>query len=829
MFTQNYDANKNTKRISNEILVLQPKLKEFAEQLALLNLEIPTFPKLKKLNDKKLNTFAYTTGNSNLTQLQHRMNLNGLENEHIIATYLQQNREEQKDIYSEINKIENTLKENTDLNKAIRLFNSLATKVNSGNFGSSIMQELQNQRTKISSQIIKTHQYYGKQIQQILNSPEKLGTLLEQIDFSDDTSSFLVFNIIKIANHSKNVDILRILAHKKEEAYGVWNYRYIREIEDSFADKKYIEKILNKKYPDLSLEEQLIQAAYDVVKSGDEQKKKEFNDFILAEGEPRLSELDAKVMDYLHENCTQSNLDKVNALRSFYGLKVELATGKEVDADERAAVRKVFDRTWSSYERGKNTETGEPYYSEREIEVAKKEDPDNVQVNPYYENAVSPAYRKYFEENDIYEIYNDYKSEEDKKYSMQDYFTSLIDKSSFKALRKHGLYNDMKVICKTLEKLQVEPEIASQFNLKDLSDMVVNSHNTFSDRKVYNHETYEYMFTKSPHTDELNGVWRDPYYWHQYDDDDEYDDEYDNDDYEDANENDDNENLSKEKQYDAEGFEIITDKDYYYSEANEEVAARDAWWEDLSNHNPKAVKLISEAFTRHDREDDATSGFWEAASFGTPGVGSRRDWRLLSATLHHAQAIQYGGNDDTNNFVGATRYYDSYGDTFDEDELHIDYHKSFHRRDTPMDALYINPEKSASYKLAITEKPDENAQKAFLITSFTDPHMHFYAGFRKKDQYTDPLYHMRNIEKEKQERVNKTEKALEYLTTLGNALSSISICFEHALKTEEKIKNSKEKVVKNIMPASSVSSSLNIHRAQNYSSKSSVKDIKNTR
>ena len=420
------------------------------------------------------------------------------------------------------------------------------------------------------------------------------------------------------------------------------------------------------------MEEQLIQAAYDVVNSGDEQKKKDFNEFILAEGEPRLAELDAKVMDYLYENCTQNNLDKVNALRSFYGLKVELKTGDTVDIDERTAVRKVFDRTWSSYERGKNAKTGEP-----EMENARKENPEQVKSNPYYENAVSPAYRKYFEEHDIYEIYHHQNSSEKKKYSMQNYFDSLIDKSPFKALRKHGLYNDMKIICETLEALQIEPEISSQFNLKDLSDMVVNSHNTLEDRKVYTKDTEEYMFTKSPHTDELNGYWRDPYYWHQYDDDDdEYYDEDDNDEYSDDDDNEEK-NSASEKQYDEEGFEIIPDTDNY-SEHDEEPAARDTWWENLVDHNPKAVKHISEAFARHGRRDKAISGFLKAASYGTPGVGSRRDWRLLSATLHHAEAIQYGGNDDKNNFVGATRYYDCYGDTFDEDDMHVDYHKSFH-------------------------------------------------------------------------------------------------------------------------------------------------------
>ena len=774
LLLENYHSDEKAKSITNEILNLQPKLREFTAQLSVLN-TISASSKTEQQDTSNL--FEYTTDSANLTQLWNRIVVKS-DKKGIISSYIKQREKEQK----------------------------------------------------------------------LLNSQD-ISKFLSEINFKDDTSSVVTNNISAIVEQTKNAEVLKVLSHKKEEAYGVWDYKDIRKLEDSFAKKNYIVDTL---YPNfLSLEEQspyvdrdeaeeeiirqkklavaekLIQVADDVINSKDEQKKKEFNEFILAEGEPRLAELDAWVMEYLHENCTENNLNKVNALRSFYGLKVELATGKEVEADERAAVRKVFDRTWSSYERGKNTETGEPYYSETDMEKARKEDADKVQANPYYENSVSSAYRKYFEEHNIYEIYHNHKNDEDKKYSMQDYFDSLIDKSSFKALRKHGLYNDMKIICETLESLQVEPQIAEQFNLKDLSDMVVNSHNTLEDRKVYTRDTEEYMFTKSPHTDELDGYWRDPYYWHQKDDDDdEYDDECDNDDYEYANEND--ETLAEEKQYDDEGFEIIPDTDSY-SERDEEVAARDAWWEDLSNHNPKAIQQISEAFARHGRKDYAISGFWEAASYGTPGVGSRRDWRLLSATLHHAEAIQYGGNDDKKNFVGATRYYDSYGDTFDEDDLHIDYHKSFHRKDTPLDALYINSGKSADDKLAIVDKPNENAQKAFLITSFTDPHMHFYAGFRKKDQYTAPLYHMRNIEKENQERVDKTEKSLAYLTKFGNALVSISICIEQALKTEEKIKCSKDKVVKNIMPESNVFSTLKINKAQNYSLAFNMKDLKNTK
>ena len=638
----------------------------------------------------------------------------------------------------------------------------------------------------------------------LTNSPDKLEECWQAMQTVGNFKG-----LCRTIKHSTDENFLRVVLSKKEDAYATKaiEFKNVKRIERALAKRKYIKRKLNAEYPNLPIEQQLIQAAYDIINSGDEQKKKEFNEFLLAEGEPRLSKLDAKVMDYLHENCTQNNLDKVNALRSFYGLKVELKTGNTVDIDERTAVRKVFDRTWSSYERGTNRETKEPYYTEADMEKARieakeKGEEDPVKNNQYYENSVSPAYRKYFEEHDIYEIYHTEKSDEDKKYSAQDYRDLMIDKSPFRALRKHGLYNDAKIICDTLEALQVEPEIAVQFNLKDLSDMVVNSHNNLEDRKVYTQDTEEYMFTKSPHTDELNGNWRAPYYWYQHDDD-EDEDWYDEDDNEDYDENDDSKNDEIEdsadgKQYDEEGFEIIPVSDNY-SEANEEPAARDTHWQNLVDHNHKVSAFIEDVFARHDITDDASSGFLEAASYGTPGVGSRRENRKVSATDHHDNPIQYGGTDSYKNLVPTPRYFNHYGSTFEKDKLYLDPHKSFHRRDTPFDALYINPNaKSSDDKLATVNKTNEDAQKAFLTTSFIEPNMAFYGGFRKIDQYTGRLYKMRDIEKEKQERVDKTEKSLEYLTKLGNALSCISICISEALKTEEKIITGTENITQKI-------------------------------
>ena len=55
-----------------------------------------------------------------------------------------------------------------------------------------------------------------------------------------------------------------------------------------------------------------------------------------------------------------------------------------------------------------------------------------------------------------------------------------------------------------------------------------------------------------------------------------------------------------------------------------------------------------------------------------------------------------------------------------------------------------------------------------------------------------------------QERVDKTEKSLEYLTRLGNALSSISTCISEAMKTEEKIITATGKITKAVENSSNI-------------------------
>ena len=197
---------------------------------------------MKKIKEKHNASFAYTTGHSDLTQLQHTVNINK-NGKDIVFPYLKQKKKEEEKIISKINGLGKDFRKNSNLDQVIHHFNALVKQVNNSEQSETVYQTLQVWREKISSKIIEEHKSYGKQIQQILNSPEKLAKALDEIDFKDDTSSVLADNIATIIERTKNADILKVLAQKKEEAYGVWDYSYkLRGLEESFAQKKIYRK-----------------------------------------------------------------------------------------------------------------------------------------------------------------------------------------------------------------------------------------------------------------------------------------------------------------------------------------------------------------------------------------------------------------------------------------------------------------------------------------------------------------------------------------------------------------------------------------------------------
>ncbi len=117
-----------------------------------------------------------------------------------------------------------------------------------------------------------------------------------------------------IAENTSNRKILHTIAQQKEEInQNTEEYlkSKISRIEEIFRNRDYIQNTLNESYPNLSFEEQILQAAQDA--QGSEEKKNRFYNFLLSEGEERVLDIDTKVMQYLVDNFTQANLDAVTA------------------------------------------------------------------------------------------------------------------------------------------------------------------------------------------------------------------------------------------------------------------------------------------------------------------------------------------------------------------------------------------------------------------------------------------------------------------------------------------------------------------------------------
>ena len=175
LMMQSFKKDENTDPVTNEILTLQPEFKEFSNVLNILKMRITTSSQVDMMEDNPAPVFEYTTGHSDLTQLQNRMILKS-DKKNIITSYIAQSEKEKE----------------------------------------------------------------------LFNSPEKISKFLNEIDFSDHNSSTLSTAIATIAELTKNEDIRKILLHKKEEAYGNWDYQDIRKIEEVLEHTNYIVDTLNR-------------------------------------------------------------------------------------------------------------------------------------------------------------------------------------------------------------------------------------------------------------------------------------------------------------------------------------------------------------------------------------------------------------------------------------------------------------------------------------------------------------------------------------------------------------------------------------------------------
>lgn len=221
-------------------------------------------------------------------------------------------------------------------------------------------------------------------------------------------------------------------------------------------EQNYIAARLNKKYHDLPVEIALIEEAYEVHKSDNPKQRAEFYNLILSEGEMALAEYDRQICDWLADNLTKQNLAKVNALRGFYGLKIELVEAKEVDMNHVGAVRSQFDGGYSRCDK----------------------------KSRFFDVQYTKAFRDYLA-SDI----ADNRIKRDKK----EYDEFLEKSPAVQKLREFGYDDTVRQLPAILRDADVAPELAMQFNVCDLQYLCIEHR---EETEVYD-DKGNYLFTKN--------------------------------------------------------------------------------------------------------------------------------------------------------------------------------------------------------------------------------------------------------------------------------------------------------------------------------------------
>jgi len=340
--------------------------------------------------------------------------------------------------------------------------------------------------------------------------------------------------------------------YKREELY-----RKIKNIESDLEEKGIIRRVLGEKYPDLSFEEALIREAAKVVKSGSEKEKEQFNNLLLAEGERRLlNDIDYNVCTYLVNNFTAQNLDDVNALRSFYGLKIIIDETPFETPNLRTVRRMQFEDSVSTT------------------------DPDSE----YYVVQYSKAYREF-------------KPDRRRKFKVSDYYDMMDKSEAFQILMDYGYADFAGILPEALAKAHVPPEVASQFNIKDLQ-AVFYEQLPDDEKDVYTWDG-EFLFTKK---------------W-----------------------------IEIEGEYDTEDL----------------IGARKSYWMDMVN-NKQLVSCMRDDFLRHNVSgEDADKLFEMAEEEGYPNAGRR--WEKVTSVklpLHHILGLKDGGLNYPSNYAPVVVYED---------------------------------------------------------------------------------------------------------------------------------------------------------------------------
>lgn len=462
-------------------------------------------------------------------------------------------------------------------------------------------------------------------------------------------------------------------------------YKNVVLVEKILHEREYIKSVLAKKYPKLCFEEAVIREAARVVKSGDEAEKRQFNNLLLAEGEDvLLNVIDENVCTFLVDHFSQKNLDDVNALRSFYGLKIIVDETDFADANVRAVRRMQFDDSVSR--------------------------PDTT--SEYYPIQYSEAYRNF-------------RYDGRRRFKPSDYYDMLDNNEAVQLLKDFGYGYFVSQLPDVLAQAKVPPEIAIQFNAKDLQ-AVVYEQLPDEEKEVYGWDG-DLLFVKK---------------WVKMEDENDEDDL---------------------------------------------PGAREQYWMDMVG-NKQLVKQISDDLLRHGvSQDDVERLFSCAEEEGYPNFGGRRN-RVSSVflQLHHVLGLKDGGQNYPQNYAPVAFYPEG---SWHGVHTSFSSHAPLHRYDTPKDKFYVVEGAKKPTDIMLSRvKPFDDAKAVRIRTVFTDDEggerkkVLYYGGARKSSRYVGNLKGMVNIEL-RAKKIAKRQKLEEV-----RMKRLVQIVFQNVLNMQDKLK-----------------------------------------
>ena len=442
-----------------------------------------------------------------------------------------------------------------------------------------------------------------------------------------------------VLKESLLLDLPKMDVHERIETYNS-----ICELENSLHEREYIKTTLKEKYPDLEFGEAIIKESLRVVQSGSKREKQQFNNLLLSEGETvLLNDIDEKVCDYLVNHFTQENLEAVNALRSFYGLRLIIDETEFEENNLRTVRRMQFDDSIST--------TNED--------------------SEYYAMHYSEAYRN-FEPN------------KRRKFKMSDYYDMLDNSKAVQILRDYGYADFIGYLPEALADAKVPPEVAEEFNIKDLQKIV---YDYYPHKDVYDDDG-DYIFTKR---------------W----------------------------------------IELVG-----YLDSADLPGARETYWQDMVKNKQLVKVIQDDLRRHGISESDIEQLFECAEEYGYPNIGRRSERvNSVFFQLHHVLGLKDGGLNLPRNYAPVVRYpFDTYSGDGIAFSSHLPLHRHdtpldvFYKVEGEVapNEIMITKEKQPNTKavrLRTVFVDDDNPHKKVL----------YYGGARAYSRHSGRLHGMENI------------------------------------------------------------------------------------